>query len=188
VTSVTRSHTKDLKPGRILVAGALVIALAVATLAQTEARYPELPNFHLVNSQLYRGAQPKAGGLQALKTIGIKTIINLRGEDDATRAEGVAAERLGLRYYSISLPGFSKPKDEDVRRILDIINAAENQPVFIHCLHGEDRTGTIIACYRIVHDGWTAVAAKKEAEQRGMSWTEFGMKRYIDRFYRERQK
>lgn len=29
---------------------------------------------------------------------------------------------------------------------------------------------------------------EKEAEQRGMSWTQVGMKRYIDKFYRQRQK
>ncbi len=166
----------------------LVFAFAAGAVAQVEVRYPELPNFHLINSQLYRGAQPKAGGLQKLKAMGIKTIVNLRGEDDQTRAEGEEAQRLGLRYYSIALPGFSKPKDEEVQRVLDIINAPENQPVFVHCRHGEDRTGTIIACYRITHDGWTAAAAKKEAEQRGLSWTEFGMKRYIDRFYKQRQK
>ena len=168
--------------------GVLVAGVAMAALAQTESRYPELPNFHQVNSQLYRGAQPKAGGLQTLKTIGVKTVVNLRGEDNQTRAEGEETQRLGLRYFSISLPGFSKPKDEQVQRVLDIINAPENQPVFIHCRHGEDRTGTIIACYRITHDGWTAAAAKKEAEQLGMSWTEFGMKRYIDAFYRRRQR
>lgn len=179
---------KRLKLGIVVAAGLLLIGLAGEALAQNEVRYPELPNFHQVNSQLYRGAQPGPGGLQTLKTIGVKTVVNLRGEDAHTRAEGAEARRLGLRYYSIALPGFSKPKDAEVERVLDIINASENQPVFIHCRHGEDRTGTIIACYRIAHDGWTAAAAKQEAEQLGMSWTEFGMKRYIDRFYKLRPK
>jgi tyrosine-protein phosphatase SIW14 len=169
------------------VASVLVLALTLNALAQ-EARYAELPNFHQVNSQLYRGAQPKAGGLQKLKAIGIKTIVNLRSEDDQTRAEGKAARSLGLRYCRIPLPGFSEPKDKDVQQVLDIVNAPDNQPVFVHCRHGEDRTGTIIACYRITHDGWTAAQAKKEAESYGMSWTQVGMKRYIDKFYKQRQK
>jgi tyrosine-protein phosphatase SIW14 len=167
-------------------ASVLVVAFALNALAQ-EARYAELPNFHQVNSQLYRGAQPKAGGLQRLKGIGIKTIVNLRGEDDQARAEGNAARALGLRYYSVSLPGFSGPKDREVQQVLDIISAPDNQPVFVHCRRGEDRTGTIIACYRITHDGWNAAQAKKEAESLGMSWTQLGMKRYIDKFYRQRQ-
>ena len=177
---------RNLKPGIVFVAGVLVFTLALAALAQSEARYSELPNFHQVNAQLYRGAQPKAGGLPKLKDMGIKTIVNLRGEDDQTRAEGEEAQRLGLRYYSVSLPGSSKPQDEEVQRVLDIINTVENQPVFVHCRRGADRTGTVIACYRITHDGWTGGEAKKEAEKYGMSWTEGGMKRYIDKFYRQR--
>jgi len=169
-------------------AGALVVALALNALAQSEVRYAELPNFHQVNSQLYRGAQPKASGLQRLKEIGVKTIVNLRGKDEHTRAESEEARTLGLRYYNVSLPEFSSPNDKDVEQVLDIISTAENQPVFVHCRHGEDRTGTIIACYRIRHDGWTAAQAKKEAERRGMSWAQVGMKHYIDKFYRQSQK
>ena len=179
---------KSLKLWRGLMVSGLLVALAFNIRAQNETRYAELPNFHQVNSQLYRGAQPRAGGLQKLKGIGIKTIVNLRGKDEHTGAESQEARLLGLRYYNISLPEFSSPKDADVQRVLDIINATRNQPVFIHCRHGEDRTGTIIACYRISHDGWTAAAAKKEAEQRGMSWTQVRMKRYIDKFYRQKQK
>jgi tyrosine-protein phosphatase SIW14 len=166
----------------------LVVTLALNALAQSEVHYAELPNFHQVNSHLYRGAQPKAGGLLRLKEIGVKTIVNLRAKDEQTGAENEEARSLGLRYYNVSLPEFSAPKDKDVQLVLDIINTTENQPVFVHCRHGEDRTGTIIACYRVSHDGWTAAAAKKEAEQRGMSWTQVGMKRYIDKFYRQRQK
>jgi protein tyrosine/serine phosphatase len=177
----------NLKARYGFVASLLVLALTLSALAQ-EARYAELPNFHQVNSQLYRGAQPIAGGLQRLKAIGIKTIVNLRRDDDRTRAEGDTARALGLRYYSVPLPGFSAPKDKEVQQVLDIINAPDNQPIFVHCRHGEDRTGTIIACYRITHDGWTATQAKKEAESCGMSWTQVGMKRYIDKFYKQRQK
>ena len=168
-------------------AGVLVGILTLNVLAQNEVRYSELPNFHQINSQLYRGAQPKAGGLKTLKTIGIKTIVNLRGKGEGTEAESQEARALGMRYYNIPLPEFSRPNDKQVQQVLDLINAAENQPVFVHCRHGEDRTGTIIACYRITHDGWTAAQAKREAQERGMSWTQIGMRRYIDKFYQQRQ-
>jgi len=172
---------------RTMLMGALLAALACDALAQNEPRYSELPNFHLVSTQLYRGAQPRASGLQKLKALGVKTIVNLRGKDANARAESDNARALGLLYYNIPLPEFSKPPDEKVRQILGILNSAENQPVFVHCHHGEDRTGTIIACYRITHDGWTAAEAKKEAEKCGMSWTQIGMKRYIDWYYKQRQ-
>ena len=166
-----------------LAAGVLPATLALAALAQVEPRYAELPNFHQVNQQLYRGGQPKDEGLRKLKDLGVKTIVNLRGEDAHTRTESEEARSLGLRYYSISLPEFSKPKDEEVERVLGIINAPENQPIFIHCRRGKDRTGTIIACYRISHDGWTAKQAKEEARRYGLGWVEIGMKQYIDNYF-----
>jgi protein tyrosine/serine phosphatase len=178
---------RNLKLRIVFVASVLLVALTFDVRAQSEARYAELPNFHVVNSHIYRGAQPKAGGLQTLKKIGIKTIVNLRGKGEGTQAEEDEARARGLRYYNVSLPQFSAPKDREVQQVLDIINTAENQPVFVHCRHGEDRTGTIIACYRITHDGWRAAEAKREAENLGMSWTQLGMKRYIDKFYRQRQ-
>ena len=166
-----------------LAAGALLATLAFAGFAQVEPRYAELPNFHRVNQQLYRGGQPKDSGLRKLKDLGVKTIVNLRGEDAHTRAESEEARSLGLRYYSIALPEFSRPKDEEVAQVLGIINDPENQPVFIHCHHGKDRTGTIVACYRISHDGWTAQDAKDEAQHYGLGRVEVGMRRYIDKYY-----
>ena len=166
-----------------LAASALLATLAFTALAQVEPRYAELPNLHRVNQQLYRGGQPKDGGLRKLKDLGVKAIVNLRGEDAHTRTESEEAHSLGLRYYSISLPEFSRPKDEEVGRVLGIINDPENQPVFIHCRRGKDRTGTIVACYRISHDGWTAEQAKDEARRYGLGWVEIGMRRYIDRYY-----
>ncbi len=168
---------------RSLAALAAGVLLATLALAQVEPRYAELPNLHQVNPQLYRGGQPRDAGLRKLKDLGVKTIVNLRGEDAHTRAESEEAHSLGLRYYSISLPGFSRPKDDEVGRVLGIINDPENQPIFIHCHHGKDRTGTIVACYRISHDGWTAEQAKDEAQRYGLGWVEIGMNHYIDKYY-----
>jgi protein tyrosine/serine phosphatase len=55
-------------------------------------------------------------------------------------------------------------------------------PVFIHCKHGCDRTGTMVACYRIQHDGWSAKTALQEAVTYGLSKWERGMKRFIREF------
>ena len=182
------TRIRNVKSRCLLTTRLLLVALTLNVLGQGEPRYVELPNFHQVNSQLYRGAQPKPNGLEKLKALGVKTIVNLRGEDDHTRGEGEEARTLGLTYYNIPFPEFSRPKDEAVQRVLDIVNAPENQPVFVHCRLGEDRTGTIIACYRISHDGWNAADARKEAKTLGMSWTQIGMKNFIDDFYKRRQK
>jgi hypothetical protein len=107
---------RRLKPAIALMTSGLLATLVLNAVGQTAVRYAELPNLHLVNSQLYRGAQPKTGGLQRLKTIGVKTIVNLRGADEHTQAEEQEARTLGLRYYNVALPEFSKPKDADVER------------------------------------------------------------------------
>ena len=89
---------------------ALVVALALLIsvgAAQNEPHYKELPNFHQVNEHLYRGGQPGSSGIQKLSELGIKTIVNLRGEDDNTRAEQKEVEAKGLRYYSISMSGLN---------------------------------------------------------------------------------
>ncbi len=162
----------------------LLLLLCAAARAQVKTCYPELPNFHQVNVQLYRGAQPKAGGLAQLARRGIKTIINLRGADEHARAEEAAAHALGLNYYNVPLPGFSRPAPADVARVLGLLADPQLQPVFVHCKRGADRTGTIIASYRIQHDNWTAKAALTEAKHYGMSWFERGMTDFVKDYAR----
>jgi protein tyrosine phosphatase (PTP) superfamily phosphohydrolase (DUF442 family) len=170
--------------GRGLSAIAFLLAFfATPSLAQ---QYKELPNFQKVSDRLYRGAQPVAGGIKMLVEIGVDTIVNLRGENEQTRADRKEAEALGLRYYSLPMGGLSRPSDDQVERVLAIINAPENGTVFVHCKHGADRTGTVIACYRISQEGFTAVKARAEAKKYGMSWVQFGMKRYIGEYYQKR--
>jgi len=168
----------------------LWVAALLASAAQAQSVLPsaDLPKFVKVSDSLYRGAQPTEEGFQRLKELGIKTIINLRAEDELGFSEKEAVERLGLRYHNVALPGLSRPGDEQVARVMGIIEAPENGPVFIHCRRGSDRTGTIAAIYRISHEGWTADQALTEAKRYGLSWAEFGMRRYISDYYERRSK
>jgi tyrosine-protein phosphatase SIW14 len=174
--------------GRLGRAGTISVVFMLLTGAITtpsrEADEKLLPNFHRVNEHLYRGGQPLPGGIQRITALKIKTVINLRGEDEKSRVEEEEAKAAGVRYYSVPLPGFGRPSDEQVEEVLEIINDPQNWPVFVHCHHGEDRTGTIIAIYRISHDGWTSEQAKKEAKSFGMSRFQFGMKDYIGDYYK----
>lgn len=160
--------------------------LASASQAQRETSFKELPNFHKVTDKLYRGAQPLNGAAKKLAELGVKTVVNLRGEDERAREEEQEVEAAGLSYISVPMPGLSAPSDETVTRVMAIIGNPEKQPVFIHCKRGSDRTGTIAAIYRISHDGWTGDRAIDEAKRYGMSWAEFGMKSYISDYYRRK--
>ena len=150
-----------------------------------EPRYQELPNFHRVNARLYRGAQPREGGIRRLRELGVDTIINLRKADKRTERERAEALAAGMKYYNIPLPGRDRPKGADVDEILRLIRDPSNGVVFVHCMHGRDRTGTVIACYRIAEENWTSAQAKKEAKHYGMSLFQFRMKRYIRGFYEQ---
>jgi uncharacterized protein (TIGR01244 family) len=164
-----------------------IVLIASLGAAQGTPSYKELPNFHKVSDTLYRGAQPLNDSAAKLAELGIKTVINLRGEDEVALEEKKQAEAAGLRYLNVPMPGLSAPSDETVARVMSIIDNPENQPVFIHCKRGSDRTGTIAAIYRISHDGWTADRALTEAKSYGLSWAEFGMKSYIADFYKKKQ-
>jgi protein tyrosine/serine phosphatase len=170
---------------RLSAAVCAVAILVSISAAQTGASYKEIPNFHKVSDKLYRGAQPLSGAAQKLAELGVKTIINLRGEVDFTRVEQKEAQTAGLSYFSVEMPGLSAPSDDQVARVMEIINNPENQPVFIHCKRGADRTGTIAAIYRISNEGWTAERAIAEARFHGMSWAEFGMRSYISDYYKQ---
>ena len=167
---------------------ATLIWFAPASVAQADSQYEELPNFHRVNENLYRGAQPKPGGFEKLVELGIKTVVNLRDDDSRARAEEIKARAAGLRYFNLPMDDFGRPAEEKVRRVLAVINAPENQPVFVHCKRGADRTGTIVAAYRIEHDGWTSERAISEANHYGMALWQVGMKHYIEDHYRRRQR
>jgi protein-tyrosine phosphatase len=71
------------------------------------------------------------------------------------------------------------PSDDQVQKALAILNDQSAGPVFIHCRRGADRTGMVVACYRIQRDGWDREKALKEARKRGMSWYQFPLKAYV---------
>jgi tyrosine-protein phosphatase SIW14 len=164
---------------------ALVSTVALAQ-EQAEARDKELPNFHEVNAQLFRGGQPRPGGLQKLAARGVKTVINLRGDDGLAADEEREAKSLGMKYVNLPLSLGGRPSREQIARALALIEAAENQPVFVHCRKGADRTGVLIAAYRITHDHWTAAEAQREADKYGMGWWQRGKKDFISDYFRDR--
>src|SRR5438132_743741 len=105
-------------------------------------------NFGKVADGLFRGAQPDANAVKQLKELGIKAIIDLRTDTKAAQAETAAACAQGILYTNIPLSGSHAPSDQQVQTVLAVIGSLPG-PVFIHCKHGCDRTGTLVACYRI---------------------------------------
>lgn len=145
----------------------------------------DLPNFHRINENFYRGGQPTEDGIRRLAALGIKTIINFRGVNRRVLREKRIAEENGLQFLNLPLSDWLSPKNSEIEKILEIITNPANQPVFIHCKRGCDRTGTVLAIYRIKFDGWTAAEARREAKERGIGWWQVWMKVYINEYYKD---
>jgi protein tyrosine/serine phosphatase len=156
---------------------------AAQTVTADVVAIPELPNFHQVDANLFRGGQPAAGAVSRLKALGIRTIVNLRYEPDLVKAEEVEATTAGIAYYNVPMRGLNKPTDAQVAQILALIDDPANRPVFVHCKHGSDRTGAIVACYRIARAQWTAKQAIREAFGYGMMQIEYAKRRFVRAFY-----
>jgi len=159
----------------------LLVPVALLPAWAGDATVRGIPNFHQVNERIYRGGQPSGDGWASLSELGVKTVIDLRLEDEhPTKVEAQAVQAAGMRYINIPMHGVVAPSDEQVARALALLDSQD--PIFVHCRRGADRTGTIIACYRMTHDHWDRQRALKEAKSYGMSWLQFGMKRYVENF------
>jgi protein tyrosine phosphatase (PTP) superfamily phosphohydrolase (DUF442 family) len=142
-----------------------------------------IPNFGKVDEHLYRGAQPDAAGIQNLKKLGVKLIVNLRMPWDGWKEEAAEAQANGILYTNFPMSGIGRPNNEQVRQVLALFEKIST-PIFVHCQHGCDRTGTVVACYRIQHDRWSSKLALDEAERYGISQWEYPMRTYVVEFKR----
>ena len=166
-----------------LVLSALLLIAATTASAQKQ---DDFPNFARVNERLYRGGQPRKDSIKKLADLGVKTIINLRDDDENAKTEAQEAQAAGLHYFNLPFSRIGRPNDTEIERVLSLIDAKENGVVFVHCHKGEDRTGMIIALYRISRDGWTDHDAIEEAKRFGMKFWQVKMRDYISDYYRDR--
>jgi protein tyrosine/serine phosphatase len=125
-----------------------------------------LPNFGEVTPRLYRGGQPGADGLKALKKMGVSIIVDMRS--GSSKHEMAAVNELGMLY--VSIPWHCPfPQDEPFAKFLRIVQENPKTKVFVHCRLGDDRTGMAIAAYRIAEEGWSADEAMKEMKLFGFT-------------------
>ena len=162
----------------------LVIFALVFTSFASEAVRPvvHVNNFAMVNNHLLRGAEPSSEAMGELGAAGVKFIIDLREAGPATDSEKQQASKLGIDYVNVPLRPLATPTPDQIRSVLNLIAENDSRMVFVHCRRGKDRTGTVIACYRIQHDGWGNDRALNEAKSLGMSPLERGMRAFILHF------
>ena len=120
-----------------------------------------IPNLFKVSDTLYRSAQPTDEGLRNLQELGIVTVVNLRAfHSDRDELDP------DLGYEHIHMKSWH-PEREDAVTFLRIVTDPTRAPVLLHCQHGADRTGAMIAIYRIAVQGWSKDDAIREMKDGG---------------------
>jgi tyrosine-protein phosphatase SIW14 len=176
-------------PHRFAASIALLICLAwPAGMTAQNAAPAGVDRFHRVDDRLFRGAQPTEAGLKSLWDAGVRTVINLRDDNDIGYDERTAAEALGMKWINIPIQDGSfftqsrRIPEEAIRAFFDAVDSSAPGPIFVHCRRGTDRTGAIVAFYRIARQGWPSDKAAKEARDVGMrSWYR-GLQQQIKEF------
>lgn len=128
-------------------------------------------NFGKMDDRFYRGAQPEESDYKDLKTLGVKTVIDL--QDHPTSYEKRDVEALGMRYVNIPMSDSSYPKEEQIAAFLKLVNDPATGTFFAHCAGGRHRTGVLGAVYRFNVNHWNYDQAYAEMKDYDF-YTRFG--------------
>ena len=157
----------------------IVVAVIAAGCASAPAENPPvsalghvetLDNLYRVSEDLYRAEQPGELAFEQLAAAGIKSVLNLRRHH--SDEEKVAKTDLFLCELPVNAGDLT---ESQLRSALLLINAMP-KPVLVHCWHGSDRTGAVVAAYRVVMENWGIEDAISELERK-----EFGHHRTVYR-------
>jgi protein tyrosine phosphatase (PTP) superfamily phosphohydrolase (DUF442 family) len=163
----------DISHWVLIAALVAAVALGVTTLAVrgwVDKGVIGLPNFGTVTGALFRGGQPTQAGLTALQAMRIDIIVNFRDEPAETAAEKAQVEALGIRYVGIPWKGRRGPANAQVAQFLDLLRDNGQAKIFVHCKRGADRTGLMVAAYRVAVEHKPVAEALAEMRQFHYDW------------------
>jgi protein tyrosine phosphatase (PTP) superfamily phosphohydrolase (DUF442 family) len=132
-----------------------VILLSTAAAAQQAQTFSQvqIKNFGQMDDRFYRGAEPKKlEDFEALKAIGINTVVDLQA--DADPQEKTWVESLGMRYVNIPMIAKKYPRPEHVAEFMKLVDDPSTGKFYLHCAGGRHRTGALGAVYRYEKYGW----------------------------------
>jgi protein-tyrosine phosphatase len=152
----------------------------------------DICNFHKVDSQVYRGGRPDPSAYPKLEQLGVRTILSLEeSARDGKERDALARfnstlkpeNRIDFVSFPITQTQISRTglSDEQVERLFQLIRKAR-KPLFIHCYYGRDRTGAIIALYRMALEGVPYEKAYEEAVHYKFSPEDAGLLKTLKRY------
>src|SRR5437588_7281840 len=180
-------------PLRSLVASLFAILLLSVAAAAKDEQSNAFPNVHIKNfgqmdERFYRGAEPKKPeDFQALKQIGVNTVIDLQAEPSST--ERGMVESLGMHYVNIPMVDKAYPKPESVAAFLKTVDDHATGKFFVHCSGGRHRTGAMGAVYGYEEYGWNYDQVYAEMKQYDFytSWGHGDFKTFVEDYARQMQ-
>jgi len=141
-----------------------------------------------MDERFYRGAEPKEiEDFQALKALGISTVIDLQAKPEST--ERGMVESLGMRYVNIPMVDKEYPKPEWVAAFMQVVDDPATGKFFVHCAGGRHRTGSMGAVYRFEKYGWGYEQVYAEMKQFDFytSWGHGDFKTFVEDYARQMQ-
>lgn len=137
-----------------------ICALSVCSNAPCAAKWGQ------ISQDLFWGTVRNREDIARAKTLGIKTIINVR--TNPKPEEGKYAQQLGIKYFHIRTGVVKPPTMPMIKDFLKIVCDPDNRPVYIGCQGGRDRTAFYVATYKIARQGVPAREAASWMSKQGL--------------------
>lgn len=139
-------------------------------------------NFFEIAPGVYRSNQPTHRRFERYAAMGIKTVVNLRGEDPRAHYlfERESCEQLGLTLLNAKLHARLAQPRQRLLDVLETLRTAE-KPLMFHCKSGADRAGFVAAMYLMVFENQPVEIARRQLGLKyiHLKWTKTGVQDYI---------
>ena len=157
------------------------------SVAADDPRFAGLTNFGYVTDWLYRGGQPEPGGFDSLRRFGVQIVVDFRFDQRQIDVERQEVQALGMRFVSIPWSARDIPDNKQVAAFLELLRDNYGKKIFVHCKAGHDRTGVMIAAFRMAIQHWAPDQARAEMGVFGFrsGWHHFWnfhLEQYVERF------
>jgi len=168
------------------------VLIALVTVVK-EGRHFIFPKrfFEVVPGRIYRSGYLEQGPLRrVIDQHGLKTVLALLNDEpedpDQQRENRILAEK-GVKLIRIGMPGNGLADFDLLDQAATMLADASTHPVLVHCSAGVNRTGAVVAAWRMKYCGWDPDRAIDEAQRCGWSpWKNPELRDHLREYHRTR--